>query len=55
MNSSLHGWFYWALLSALFAALTTIFAKLGIQNVDSDFATLLRTAMVLLVLAVQKV
>ena len=51
MNSSLHGWFYWALLSALFAALTTIFAKLGIQNVDSDFATLLRTAMVLLVLS----
>lgn len=51
MDTSLHGWFYWALLSALFAALTTIFAKIGIQHVDSDFATLLRTGMVLLVLS----
>jgi bacterial/archaeal transporter family protein len=36
-------WFYWALLSAAFAALTAIFAKLGLQSVDSDLATLLRT------------
>ena len=34
------GWFYWALLSAVFAALTAIFAKVGIQGVDSDLATL---------------
>ena len=44
------GWFIWALLSAVFAALTAIFAKIGIRGVDSDFATLLRTAIVLVVL-----
>ncbi len=45
------GWFYWAVLSAVFAALTAIFAKLGIQGVDSDLATLIRTAIILIVLA----
>lgn len=44
------GWFIWALLSAIFAALTAIFVKLGVQNVDSDLATLIRTAIILLVL-----
>ena len=44
-------WFYWALLSAVFAALTAIFAKLGIQGVDSDLATLVRTAIVMIVLS----
>ncbi len=44
-------WIYWALLSAVFAALTAIFAKIGIQGVDSDLATLVRTAVILLVLA----
>jgi bacterial/archaeal transporter family protein len=44
-------WFYWALLSALFAALTAIFAKIGIQGVDSDFATLIRTAIILVILS----
>jgi transporter family protein len=43
-------WFYWALLSAVFAALTAIFAKIGIQGVDSDLATLLRTAIIIVVL-----
>ena len=52
MDTSLHGHccLYWAMLSALFAALTTIFAKVGIQSLDSDFATLLRTGMVVLLL-----
>jgi transporter family protein len=45
-------WFYWALLSAIFAALTAIFAKIGIQNVDSDLATLVRTAVIIVVLSV---
>jgi transporter family protein len=45
------GWFYWALLSAIFAALTAIFAKIGIQNVDSDLATLIRTAVIIVVLS----
>src|SRR5689334_19850509 len=44
-------WFYWALLSAGFAALTAIFAKIGIQGVDSDLATLIRTVLITLVLS----
>ncbi|MEI8079218.1 MAG: EamA family transporter [bacterium] len=44
-------WFLWALLSAVFAALTAIFAKLGLRGVDSDFATLIRTVVILVVLA----
>jgi transporter family protein len=43
-------WFHWALLSAVFAALTAIFAKIGLQGVDSDLATLVRTFIILLVL-----
>lgn len=45
-------WTGWALLSAVFAAMTAIFAKLGLQGVDSDYATLIRTAMILCVLTV---
>jgi len=45
-----HSGFYWAFLSAIFAALTAIFVKLGVQEVDSDLATLIRTAITLLVL-----
>lgn len=44
-------WFYWALLSAVFAALTAIFAKIGIKGVDSDLATLIRTAIIIVVLS----
>ncbi len=44
-------WFAWALASALFAALTAVFAKAGLRGVDPDYATLLRTAMILAVLA----
>ncbi len=44
-------WFYWALLSACFAALTAIFAKIGIRDVDSDYATLIRTIIIVFVLA----
>jgi transporter family protein len=44
-------WFYWALLSAAFAALTAIFAKIGIRGVDSDLATLVRTAVVFVALS----
>ena len=45
-------WFHWALLSAIFAALTAIFAKIGIQGVDSDLATLIRTAVIIVVLSI---
>ena len=44
-------WFFWALLSAVFAALTAVFAKVGIRDVDSDLATLIRTAVVIVLLA----
>jgi len=50
MNAT-SGWLFWALLSAVFAALTAIFAKIGIEGVDSDLATLIRTGIVLLLLA----
>lgn len=43
-------WLVWALLSATFAALTAIFAKLGVEGVDSDLATFLRTIVIALVL-----
>jgi transporter family protein len=46
-----NSWFYWALMSAVFAALTAIFAKIGIKGVDSDFATLIRTVLIIVVLA----
>ncbi len=44
-------WFFWALLSAVFAAMTAIFAKIGLEGIDSDYATLIRTCVILLVLA----
>lgn len=40
-------WFVYALLSAVFAALTSILAKVGIEGVNSNLATALRTAVVL--------
>ncbi|MGE3800674.1 MAG: EamA family transporter [Candidatus Kapaibacterium sp.] len=43
-------WFFWAALSACFAALTAIFAKVGIKGVDSDFATLIRTLFIVVLL-----
>lgn len=45
------GWFFWAVLSAVFAALTAIFAKVGVEGVDSDLATLVRTIVILVVLS----
>lgn len=45
-------WQFWALLAAGFAALTAIFAKLGVQDIDSDYATFIRTVVVLALLAV---
>ena len=44
-------WLPWALLSAVFAALTAICAKVGLEGIDSDFATLIRTVVIALVLA----
>jgi bacterial/archaeal transporter family protein len=47
-----YDWFSWALLSAVFAALTAIFAKIGLEGVDSDLATLIRTSVIITTLAV---
>lgn len=47
-----YDWFSWALLSAVFAALTAIFAKIGLEGVDSDLATLIRTSVIITILAV---
>ncbi|WP_137111687.1 EamA family transporter [Rhodobacter sp. SY28-1] len=44
-------WQFWAVLSAVFAALTAIFAKIGVSGLPSDYVTLLRTCVVLAVLA----
>lgn len=41
-------WKYYALLSAFFAALTAIFAKMGVRNISSDLATAIRTTVILL-------
>jgi bacterial/archaeal transporter family protein len=40
-------WQLWAVLSAVFAALTAIFAKIGVENINSDLATFIRTVVVL--------
>ena len=42
-------WWLFALLSAVFAALTTIFAKIGVEAVNSNLATAIRTVVILLV------
>ena len=42
-------WWIYALLSALFAALTAVLAKIGIKNVNTDLATAIRTVVILLV------
>jgi bacterial/archaeal transporter family protein len=47
MKPLLASWQLWAVLSAVFAALTAIFAKIGVENVGSDFATFLRTIVIL--------
>src|ERR1700704_1602257 len=45
---TVESWQLWALLSAVFAALTAIFAKIGVENIGSDLATFIRTVVVLL-------
>ncbi len=45
-----YSWIVWALMSAAFAALTAIFAKIGVAAVNSDLATLIRTLVVVLAL-----
>jgi transporter family protein len=40
-------WVFWALLSALFAAATALLAKVGVENIDSNLATAIRTSVIL--------
>lgn len=47
MRALISPWQLWALLSATFAALTAIFAKIGVENVGADFATFVRTVVIL--------
>lgn len=51
MRTLVQSWQLWAILAAVFAAMTAIFAKIGIENVGSDFATLIRTVVILVVIA----
>ena len=50
-SDSLNSWQFWAVLSAVFAALTAIFAKVGVEGINSDLATLIRTVIVLVTLS----
>jgi transporter family protein len=51
VKALLTSWQAWALGSAIFAALTAIFAKIGITGVHSDFATFVRTVVILVAIA----
>jgi len=50
-GSALASWQFWAILSAVFAALTAIFAKVGVAQINADLATLIRTLVILAVVA----
>lgn len=49
--NALPAWSLWALLSAVFAALTAVLAKVGVQGVSADYATLVRTVVIVIALA----
>lgn len=51
MTQLTSSWQFWAFLAALFAALTAVFAKIGVSEIHSNYATLLRTLVVVAVLA----
>jgi transporter family protein len=50
MFNPMTSWQFWAILAALFAALTAIFAKVGVADIDSDLATLVRTIVIFCIL-----
>ena len=53
MGSAVSSWQAWALGSAAFAALTAIFAKVGVEGINADLATFIRTTVVLMSYAMQ--
>jgi transporter family protein len=50
MTTLYASWIFWALLAAVFAALTAIFAKVGVEHIDSDLATFIRTVVIIVTL-----
>lgn len=51
MKALLNAWPFWALMSASFAALTAIFAKIGVSNINSEMATFIRTIVIMVAAA----
>jgi transporter family protein len=51
MDIPVSNWQFWAVMSAVFAALTALFAKVGVETVDPDLATLIRTLIIAVILA----
>jgi transporter family protein len=51
IGNEMENWQTWAIASAIFASLTAIFAKIGIEGLNSDFATFIRTCVIIVVLA----
>lgn len=51
MKAFVGSWQFWALGAAVFAALTAIFGKVGVSAVHSDMATLIRTVVILAIIA----
>jgi len=51
MSGAVASWQFWAILSAVFAALTAIFAKVGVAGINADLATLIRTFIILALVA----
>lgn len=49
MKTAMLSWQFWALMAAVFAALTAIFAKIGVEGVNSDLATFIRTLVILVI------
>ncbi|MEM9682166.1 MAG: EamA family transporter [Pseudomonadota bacterium] len=52
MQFALQSWLFWAVLAAVFAALTAIFAKVGVTEINSNFATFIRTLVVVVCLGI---
>src|SRR5262245_21073235 len=48
MKALINAWPFWACLSAGFAALTAVFAKVGVAGINSDMATFIRTVVILM-------
>jgi len=52
MRTILESWQVWAFLSAIFAAMTAILAKVGVQDINSNYATFIRTVVIIIFLTV---